>query len=491
MLIIPLTGKISIRNPPLITIAIILVNCFVYFGLQSDDGEVYSRAIHFYFESGLGKIETSKYQAYLKTASGEKDAALTQGELNKDAMMRLWARMQQDDVFMNRLIKDEIIAPTDQQYAEWKNLRREYEGIISKMVIQKYGHRPMENNLITPFTHMFLHGGFAHLLGNMIFLWLVGCVLELGCGRLFYTSLYLLTGFLSALLFGLVYANSQMPLVGASGAISGLMGAYTVLYGKKKIRVFYSIVIFYFNYTKVPAILLLPIWIGQEFYQLLFGSVSQVAYVAHIGGLISGAVLGYVDLRFLGLVSNEVFTEDPKEKIAPLLEEAMESLSRLDMQSARPLLEEVLKIDPNNLSALTHLFNIDKLNPENEIFHITASRLFLRLIKDDQAYEKLHMVYKEYQAISKRLRLSPDLLLQLASTFSAHGYIEESERIIALLLKSRPEFQKLPTSILKLAQAYLKKGMKDKGKNCLAIIVRKYPQSPESLIARRLLKTLG
>jgi len=489
MLIIPLTGKISIRNPPLITIAIILINCFVYFGLQSDDGELYSRAMKFYFDSGLGKIETSRYQAYLKAASGEKDTPLTRGESDENATMRLWAKMQQDDVFMKRLTKDEIITPTDQQYTEWKNLRREYEGTISEMVTQGYGYKPAEKSVITPFTYMFLHGGFMHLLGNMIFLWLVGCVLELGCGRLFYTSLYLLTGILSALFFGLVYTDSTVPLVGASGAISGLMGAYTVLYGKKKIKVFYSLG-FYFNYARVSAVTLLPIWIAKEIVQLLFSGVSQVAYMAHIGGLMSGAVLGYINLRFLGRVSDEVFAEDPKEKIAPLLGEALECIGRLDMQGARPLLEEVLKIDPQNRAALSHLFNIDKLKPDDDRFQKTSARLFLRLIKDDQAYETLHNTFKEYRGISKKLMLSPDLLLQITSSFLAHGYIEESERMIALLLKSRPEFQKLPTGILKLAQAYLKKGMKDKGKKCLVIIRQRYPESSEARIARRLLKTL-
>ena len=489
MLIIPLTGKISKRNPPLITIAIILVNCFVYFALQSDDGELYSRAMKFYFESGLGKIEASRYQAYLKAAPGEKDAPLTQGESDEDAVMRLWANMQQDDVFMKRLIKDEIITPTDQQYAEWKGLRREYEGIISEMVAQRYGYKPAERSIITPFTYMFLHGGFMHLLGNMVFLWLVGCVLELGCGRTFYVSLYLLTGILSALLFGLVYTDSQTPLVGASGAISGLMGAYTVLYGRKKIKVFYSLG-FYFNYAKLSAVVLLPVWIAKEIAQLLFGGVSQVAYIAHIGGLASGAVLGYLNLRFLGRVSDEVFAEDPKEKIAPLLEKALERIGRLDIQGARPLLEEVLTIDPHNRAALSHLFNIDKLKPDDDCFHETATRLLLQCIHDGQGHETLRKTYEEYRGISKRLRLSPDLLLQIASTFSSHGHTEESERIIALLLKSRPEFQKLPTGILKLAQAYLEKGMKDKGKKCLAIIGRKYPQSPEARIARRLLKTL-
>jgi TolA-binding protein len=161
------------------------------------------------------------------------------------------------------------------------------------------------------------------------------------------------------------------------------------------------------------------------------------------------------------------------------------------MQSARPLLEEVLTIDPRNRTALNHLFNIDKLKPNDDRFHKTAARLLLQCINNDQDHETLHKIYKDYRSISKKMKLSPDLLLQIASILSSHGYIEESERIIALLLKNRPEIQKLPTGILKLAQAYLKKGMKDKGKKGLAIIVRKYPQSPEARIARRLLKTLG
>jgi membrane associated rhomboid family serine protease len=490
MLIIPLTNRISKRNPPLITITIILVNCFVYFFLQSHDREQRLQASRFYFESGLGKIEALRYKAYLKATDSEEDSIRTQEDLDEEAVMRLCVRMRQDDVFMKRLMNDEIITPADQQYAEWKGLRKEYEGIVSRTVTQRYGFKPAEKSIITPFTYMFLHGGFMHLLGNMIFLWLVGCVLELGCGRVFYTSLYLLTGFLSALLFGLVYVDSQTPLVGASGAISGLMGAYTVLYGRKKIKVFYSLG-FYFNYAKISAVTLLPIWIAKEIVQLLFSGLIQVAYVAHIGGLISGAVLGYINLKFLGRVSDEVFAEDPKEKVAPILEEAMEAISRLDMQGARPLLEEVLTIDPQNRAALSHLFNIDKLKPDDDRFHKTAAKLFHHLINDDQAYETLYRAYEEYRGISKRMRLSPDLLLQISSTFSSHGYIEESERIIALLLKSRPEFQKLPTGILKLAQAYLERGMKDKGKKCLAIIGRKYPQSPEARIARRLLKTLG
>jgi membrane associated rhomboid family serine protease len=488
MLIIPLTGKISKRNLPIATIGIILINCFVFFILQAGDEERYLQAMEFYFESDLGKMEMSRYLAHVGGTDSEESILTTKKQKgsNEAAIIRLYGKMQSDEVFMKRLLNDGIITPQDQIYTTWKSLRRKYEGMLSRVVSQGYGFKPAEKSFVTSFTHMFLHGSFMHLLGNMIFLWLVGCVLELGCGRVLYVAMYLLCGILAVGLFALVYMDSRVPLVGASGAISGLMGAYTVLYGKKKIKVFYSLG-FYFNYAKVYAILMLPTWIGKEVFQLFFGGFSQVAYVAHIGGLASGAALGYVNLKFLGQVSEEVFGEEPKEKIAPLLEEALQRIGRLEMNGARPLLEQVLEIDPNNRSALTHLFNIDKLNPENARFHKTVSELLHHLTNDSEAHEALYATYKEVRRISKKLRLSLDLLFRIASTFSAHGYLEESEKIMAMLLQERPGYQKLPIGILRLAQAYLKKGMIQKGKKCLLIICRRYPESAESQVARQLL----
>lgn len=488
MLIIPLTGKLSKPNPPIVTILLILINCVVFFIFQWGDDEKYRKAFEFYLESGLAKMEVTRYRDYIIDTRGEGSlpALLEQKELTDDALMRLYPEMQRDKVFMKRLLNDEIIVTEDPDYGPWKSLRMHFEALKSQTVAQEYGFKPAERSLVTTFTYMFLHGSFMHLLGNMVFLWLVGCVLELGCGRAFYVALYFLTGVAAVWLFGFIYMSSTTPLVGASGAIAGLMGAFTVLYGKKKIKVFYSFG-FYFNYAKVAGITLLPVWIGKEIFLLLFGGYSQIAYVAHIGGLASGALLGYVNLKFLGQAREEVFGEDPTERVPQLLEGAMQAIGKLDMQGARPLLEEVLEIDPQNKSALTHLFNIDKLNPKDARFHKTASRLFSLLTNDSKAHQTLYATYKEYRRLSRGLKLGPDLIFQIASAFSAHGYVDESAKIMALFLKDRPEYQKLPTGILRLGQAYLKNGRKKRGKKCLQILCKRFPESAESKIARQLL----
>lgn len=413
MVIIPLTGKISWKNPPLITILIIAVNCFVFIALQSKDDEHYAKAINFYLESGLAKMEVARYVSYLRTEKEADSTVLLQTEVSDELIRRYYPKMKGDGAFLTKLENNEIIPPHDPDFAGWKDMRAQYTALLEQVFSFRYGFIPARPNLSATFIHLFTHGSFMHLLGNMIFLWLVGCVLELGCGRIFYLALYLLTGICAVGTFAIIYSGSTVPLIGASGAVSGLMGAFTVIYGLRKIRIFYSLG-FYFDYAEIPAILLFPFWIAHEFYQLFFGMASNVAYVAHIGGLASGALCGFIKIKLFHRVDREGFKQDPRERIATLLENALARIAELDMKEARPLLEEVLKIDPKHRAAMTHLFNIDKLNPETETFQKTAAHLLLYLIKSGAAQELIHETYQEYRRVSKEPRLNADLLLHLS-----------------------------------------------------------------------------
>jgi len=298
MLIIPLTGKISWRNPPIVTIAIVLANCLVWFVLQAGDTQKQFEVSRFYFNSGLASIEISHYIAYREDRLQEPVEILTNDQFDEETLVKNYLAMQQDEIFQQKLKNDEIIRPGDQIYTEWKDLKTEFEVERSQLTSLQYGFIPAQKSLLTSFTHMFMHGSTGHLVGNMIFLWIVGCMLEMGLGRLRYSVFYIFGGLCAVWLFWLIYMNSTIPLVGASGAIAGLMGAFAVLFGKRKVKIFYSLG-FYFNYLKIPAIILLPIWIGQEFYQLFGGGATHVAYVAHIGGLIGGAFFSAAWSRFL------------------------------------------------------------------------------------------------------------------------------------------------------------------------------------------------
>jgi membrane associated rhomboid family serine protease len=144
---------------------------------------------------------------------------------------------------------------------------------------------------ITPLSSMFLHGGWFHLIGNMWFLWVFGNNVEDSMGHARYLGFYILCGLAAAAAQTYMNPSSPIPMVGASGAISGVMGAYIVLY--PRVRVHMLVILFVFiTRIVVPAYLVLGYWF---LIQLLGGSLSGeqggVAFWAHAGGFIAGAIL--------------------------------------------------------------------------------------------------------------------------------------------------------------------------------------------------------
>lgn len=146
----------------------------------------------------------------------------------------------------------------------------------------------------TLFTAMFMHGGWAHLAGNMLYLWIFGDNIENRLGHMRYLIFYLLCGLIASLshVFSTVMLsqNSLVPSLGASGAISGVLGAYLLLFPMRKVRV-----ILLWFIVSVPALLALGLWIGFQVVSgmgMLGGEESGgVAYAAHIGGFIAGFLL--------------------------------------------------------------------------------------------------------------------------------------------------------------------------------------------------------
>lgn len=484
MLLIPLTDKISWRNPPIVTIFLILINCLVYFIFQFNDNQKYFEAEQYYFNSGLAEIEIKRYISYRNPSNNDLSIYHPNGKLDEDNASRQYQDMMKDYAYLEKLVHEQIITPQDPEYLPWRQLRDEYEHRRSDIVALNYGFIPAKSKPVSFLTHMFLHGGLGHLLGNMIFLWLVGCMLEMGSGRTFYSATYILAGLGSVTLFWLIYPQSPIPLVGASGAISGLMGAFTVLYCKKKVKIFYSLG-FYFNYLKARAIILLPIWFANEFYQLFFGDISNVAYVAHIGGLISGAILGFINLKVLRSFNPDVLEPEPEDDVSPIIEKALRHIRQLDMESGAQLLEMALAKDPDHIDAMTYLFNVRKAEPQDPRFHGIAQKLLDRLTSENNHYSSAVKIFDDYAKSTKRPQLSADLYLKMIVILSRLGHPEKAERILAMFLKQKPDFPGIPTALLKLAAGYRQKGVNARYQRCLRVLGSKYPNSTEGQIARR------
>jgi len=154
------------------------------------------------------------------------------------------------------------------------------------------GHGTLEAALLPFLTSMFLHGGWAHILGNMLFLWIFGDNVEAAFGHLGYLLFYLVCGIGSGLVHAAFNLHSHLPAVGASGAISGVLGAYIVLEPRNRIL---SLVFIFL--VRVPAVIVLGLWFAMQFLMGLstLGATANVtggvAVWAHIGGFLIGLVI--------------------------------------------------------------------------------------------------------------------------------------------------------------------------------------------------------
>jgi membrane associated rhomboid family serine protease len=165
---------------------------------------------------------------------------------------------------------------------------------------------PSDEVLLTPLTSMFLHGGWVHLIGNMLFLWVFGDNVEDAMGHIRYAAFYILAGFAATAAHVVVDVDGLIPTIGASGAISGVLGAYLVLYPRATIAAILPIFILFWLPFYIPAIFMIGLWFALQLANGLVslsgtevvGAGGGVAWFAHIGGFIAGVLL--IQLFMLG-----------------------------------------------------------------------------------------------------------------------------------------------------------------------------------------------
>jgi membrane associated rhomboid family serine protease len=142
------------------------------------------------------------------------------------------------------------------------------------------------------FTSMFLHGGFLHIAGNMLYLWIFGNNVEDSMGRIRFIVFYFICGIIAAYTHAIANAASTVPMIGASGAISGVLGAYLILYPRTRVLTLIALG-FYIRTVEVPAMFVLGFWFVLQFLNAFLSASTGggVAWHAHVGGFIAGILL--------------------------------------------------------------------------------------------------------------------------------------------------------------------------------------------------------
>ena len=292
----------------------------------------------------------------------------------------------------------------------------------SPSVFRTYGYIPAKPSLLALLTSMFLHGGWLHLLSNMLFLWLAGASLEDRWGRVFYAILYLAGGVVAALIHSAMNPQSSIPMVGASGAISGLMGAFLVRLAATRIRFFYWFLIVQGTFA-MPAFVALPLWLLQQFAMARYGAAGGIAVWAHIGGFVFGALVAILvrlsnfEKSILAPAIAKRTTWSPSEHLTA----ALGKLDRGDAEGGIQDLVALLTRSPNSIEARATL--VAAYTQKGDM--ASAGRESARLVS---AYVVARDLDGALAALEEHRRAHPDVPIAMRSLLTLAAHREKEAR---------------------------------------------------------------
>jgi membrane associated rhomboid family serine protease len=482
----PLNGRPDWRRPPVITLLLIALNCIIYFGPEQFDQIAARKAATYYAQSELPRIELPRFLDYLKSTYPGRRTEYVERLMAAKQYAWVLRAMEHEGVFDARLKADKVITPSDPDYALWREQRNEYESRRGTPFIEHWGSNPANWRPITAITSVFLHGSFWHLLGNMVFLFAFGYTVELTLGHWRYLVLYLLCGIGGDIGDLIARWGSYGAGIGASGAISGLMAMYVVLYGARRIRFFYQF-LFYFDYVTAPAIILLPLWIGTEFLQHWFDSFSNVAHMAHVGGFITGALLAWAYKRW----HPDLAVPETRAAIDPFEVDRAHAealLRALRLDEARSAFAGLAAKARQDTVILSQYFNLARLVPASEDFHRAAAMIFALKGGDAVADQLVHEAFTTYLANAKpAVRLSSAQIARLCVRFARSGEPRDSARMARLLASRDPDHDELARALLAAAESLHRHGDHESASSLARELRERRPDSSEARMAAALI----
>ncbi|MBS7662018.1 rhomboid family intramembrane serine protease [Pseudomonas lalucatii] len=369
MLILPAEHPLDWNRPPVVTLLLILLNVLIYFAYQGGDQAREAQAIQTYLDGGLlGRERTLFLDAF-----SARHALDAEQRRQVDAMRRSdLARLVLYDLqFESRLRHN----PAYQGDPAWQAARAKAEAARDRISSLRFGFIPARFSVEGLFGAMFLHGDFGHLASNMLFLFIFGFALEIALGRWLYLGLYLLSGVASHLLWWIM-DPVWVSGVGASGAISGLMGMYLGVYGLRRINFFYWLGPL-FGYFRAPALWILPVWLGKELYGLLLAD-DNVNYYAHLGGLGAGFLAVWLPRLGGQLEVDQAYLhkEDPDAPFKRELENLDRAIGSFALDQAASRGRQLLERHPGRLELLERLYPLARSRQDKVLLGGVLRQLF-------------------------------------------------------------------------------------------------------------------
>jgi membrane associated rhomboid family serine protease len=317
MVILPTEKRFDWKYAPVMLFTLVLANVLVFFLYQSQDDGKFEQAWQSYADHDLLANEWPAFQTYLEEADRGEELDLARELHEAGDTASLIGMILGDDPFYDwanehsHLLSFDAYDEAD-SWDSWRRHRDEVNSLLHSISALQAGLVPSSMTLFTLLSYQFLHGDFMHLLGNMVFLVFCGFAVEAAIGPWIFLGLYLISGIASGLLFALIDLSSTLPLVGASGSISGVMAMYLGIFRLRRIEFFYWIFVFA-GYFRAPALLILPLYVGNELLNYFLNPDSNVAFMAHAGGFLCGGALVATLHKLRPGIFNEQYIEENQD----------------------------------------------------------------------------------------------------------------------------------------------------------------------------------
>ena len=465
MLIIPIQNKPDWRRPPLVCFALIVINLLVFVLYQSDDEARWQRAEEFYFASELPLREESRFYEYVNLERPEwRSQAQGAGEEFIYEQL-LWSRE------FHQWLLPQLQAEGDTQ---WLAERQEFARLRDQLSSFAYGLTPADPTIKGVIGHMFLHGGWEHLLGNMIFLLLFGLSVELALGARWFIGLYLLGGVAAAGMHALVEAGSLVPVIGASGAVSAVMGMFVAVYGVRRLRFFYTLG-FAFGEFSAPALLVLPLWLGKEVFGYFFGN-DNIAYWAHFGGLVAGfaATMLLIRLRPAEALHVEEDLPPSPEQLALARIESLQNHGKL--LEAGEAAADATRQHPDSLLLIEKNIELTALAPNGDAHHRACLALFALANKPGVEFARVAQGLRGYLERSNEPRaLTVKVCLVLAQRAGQEKDWPMVEELLGRLVARNQRHPLMGRLAQALVQHYRRSGNEEKARRALSLAAAATP----------------
>jgi membrane associated rhomboid family serine protease len=430
------------------------------------------------------RLESEILLPYLKAdAQATGGGPIRQGS-NMWKQMEAWQAKQES--LLARLRDGSLTGPDDPSYQAWLAARDRERQLLKRDLANRMGYRPSDGLSLGLVLSAFAHGGWMHLLGNLLFLYLVGCNLEDRWGRGVFSGFYLAGAVVSALVFYLWHRGSDTVLVGASGAVAAAMGAFLVCFHRSRIRFLSWSLLRGARTVELYAFWVFPLWfLEQTVSSWLEAHVrTGVAYSAHVGGFAFGVVVAGA-LKLSGIERRHLLplTEKGTEwREDPDFLAALDLIGTRDLTAAVPRLQAVLARSPRHQGALEQLARTSVALRDPALAGPAVSA-YLTALARTRMTEVLPLV-DELRLVDGTVALDDRAGAVVVRAAAQGNRPQDAIKVASALLRQHPSSPLAPGVMWEVARLQEQHGHADLARQTRQQLVARYPNDPFAEQAR-------